>query len=36
LAANRGMPPYMVREIERLVFANVSYLQGKYDEFHHT
>jgi hypothetical protein len=35
LAANRGMPPHMLREVERLVFANLRYLHEKYDEFHH-
>ena len=34
LARNRGVPPHVVREMERLVFEHVDLLLEKYDEHH--
>lgn len=34
LARNKGVPPRIVRDIERLVFENHNFLMEKYNEFH--
>jgi len=34
LARNKGVPPGMLRTIEKLVFENQTLLQEKYHEFH--
>ena len=34
LAKNRDLPPYQLREIERLVFEHKQFLLEKYDEYH--
>ena len=34
LARNRGVPPHVVREMERLVFEHVDLFLEKYDEHH--
>jgi len=34
LASNLNVKPHEVREIEKLVYENVSFLKSKYDEFH--
>ena len=34
LGRNRGVPPHVVREMERLVFEHVDLLLEKYDEHH--
>ncbi|GLI38124.1 DUF4160 domain-containing protein [Geobacter hydrogenophilus] len=35
LARNKGVPPLVVRAIERLVFEHQVYLKEKYYEYHH-
>ena len=34
LARNKGVPPHIVREIERLVFKHCDFLREKYYGFH--
>lgn len=34
LARNRGLQPHILREIEVLVFENLTLLREKYNEFH--
>jgi hypothetical protein len=34
LAKNKGIPPYEVRRIEKLVYDNKNFLMEKYNEFH--
>ncbi|RJP73584.1 MAG: DUF4160 domain-containing protein [Ignavibacteriales bacterium] len=34
LAKNRGIPPVQIREIEKLVFKNLSLLKEEYNAFH--
>jgi hypothetical protein len=34
LAGNKGVPPHIVREIERLVFEHQMFLKEKYHEYH--
>ncbi|MBU2446436.1 MAG: DUF4160 domain-containing protein [Bacteroidetes bacterium] len=34
LARNKGLPPHMLREIERLIFEHLEFLKEKYNEYH--
>lgn len=34
LARNKGIPAHIIREIEKLVFENQTFLKEKYYEFH--
>ncbi len=34
LARNKGIPPHVVRDIEKLVFKHHDFLKEKYYEFH--
>lgn len=34
LARNKGIPPYEIRKIEKLVFRHLDFLKEKYNEFH--
>ncbi len=34
LASNRSLKPHTVREIEKLVYANLDFLKESYNEFH--
>jgi hypothetical protein len=34
LAVNRNLPPQIVRQIERIVFENETYLLEKFQEYH--
>ncbi len=34
LASNRSLKPHTLREIEKLVYANLDFLKEKYHEFH--
>jgi len=34
LASNRNLKPHTVREIEKLVYANLNFLKESYHEFH--
>ena len=34
LARNKGVAPYAIREMERLVFQHVDFLLEKYHEYH--
>ncbi len=34
LARNKGIPPHVVREIEKLVFKHQGLFREKYNEFH--
>jgi hypothetical protein len=34
LASNRGLPPIIIRKIEKLVFDNLEFLKEKYHDIH--
>lgn len=34
LAGNKGVPPHVIREIERLVFEHQAMLKERYHEYH--
>ena len=36
LARNKGVPPVLVREIEKLIFESLELLLKKYHEYHRT